>query len=119
MRESDFLNYVAMDKKDFWKHCVNITKQYGHLASTNILLEFRRELQKGISNYSRKKDKMDGIQAKGLWMTEMILRWCRQYYLDWAKRSMIKNMPMLATNPQKLNGFVNNAWEQYVRKMSY
>ncbi len=119
MTEDEFMDVVLWPRKKLWTVCSDITKKYGHIAALNILMKTRRNIQEGLSRYSKGKSKIDPIQAKAVWMTEMIMKWCGQYYKAWAMRQILKNKPELSTQPQKLKGMMHNAWEQYAKKYSY
>ncbi len=119
MNKDEFLAVMAWDNVDLWNYCKELTKEFGHVAAVKMIMDFRRESQIGLSRYSKGRNSMDAIQNRAVWMIEMIAKWCGSYYKQWARNSVLKTMPDLAKNPRKLKGFVNNAWEQYVRKASY
>ncbi len=119
MNEDQFLKIIASDDKQFWRYCRALTVKFGHIQALKQLMEFRRDLQKGLSRYSKGKGSMDGIQNRAVYIIEMISKWCGQYYKEWARSTTLRSMPEVAKNPRKLKNFVNNAWDQYVRKNSY
>lgn len=119
MNESEFIDMVLWDKKKLWRVCNKITKKHGHVSALTILMKTRRNIQEALSKYSKGKAKIDWIQEKAVWMTEMIAKWCGQYYKGWAMKELIKNNSHLASQPQKLKGLTSKAWEEYLRKLSY
>ena len=119
MSEHLFLSVIAWSNKKLWKFCHDLTAEFGHLAALKQLMEFRCDMQKALAKYARGKSGMDGIQTRAIWMMEMISKWCGHYYKGWARDSILKTMPDLAKNPRKLKGFVNHAWEVYVRTNSF
>lgn len=121
MNQTQFAAIAGWDEKQLWSVCEDLTRKHGHVSALNILMNMRRNMQVALSKYSKGKSTVDRIQKKALWVTEMIARWCGQYYKQWALRELIKGKPDLAKheNKQKLKGLTNEAWERYIRKMSY
>lgn len=119
MNQTKFMEVIQWSKEQLWLHCKELTEKYGHLASTNILMTLRRDIQKGLADYSKNKNEIDIIQDKAIMMTESITKWCGQYYKTWAMKQILKRQPDLVFKRQKLKGLTGQAWEEYVRKFSY
>lgn len=119
MTQNEFIDMVLWNKQKLWEVCNDITSKHGHISALNILMKTRRNLQEQLAKYSKGKSQIDGIQKRAIWMTEMISKWCSQYYKQWATTQIIKNDPHMATQAQKVKGLAGSAWEQYLKKMSY
>lgn len=119
MKRDQFMYMTSQPKQHLWLFAKDLTEKYGHRKAIDLLLAFRRGIQEELSRYAAEIKIFDERQRRALWATEMILRWCKDYYMNWARRERIKSQPSLALKQQKLDGLAEGDWEKYVRKYSY
>lgn len=119
MNQAKFIEICGWVEEKLWLYCMNLTKEYGHLVSMNMLMTLRRDIQQELAKYSKSTGKLDYIEKRAVWVTQYLLRHCADYYKIWAMKELLKDKPNLIHQPQKLKGLTGQAWEKYVRNYSY
>lgn len=83
------------------------------------MLRLRYHLQKQLSVYSKKHSEFDGLQSNAIRNLELMMKWCKGYYLPFAAQEVIKNDHNMAMRPRKVKSIINGEWEKLVKRSSY
>lgn len=118
MTQSEFIKIASWTTAKLWVFCARLTEKLGHQGAVDHLMKLRREMQVELSRYSKGKT-FDTIQENAVVLTENMLRWCKDYFMLWATKDVIRRFPEKAKNINSVKYVTREMWEQYVKRLSY
>lgn len=118
MTQSEFVKIASWPSHKLWKFCARLTEKLGHQGSVDHLMKLRREMQVELAKYSRGKT-FDLIQENALILTEHMLRWCKDYFMLWATKDVIRRFPEKAKSVVSVKYLTRQMWEEFVKRFSY
>ena len=116
--QNQFVRVCCWNKKQLRRFVTDRTIEKGHDAVIPYLLDFRKQMQMACATYA-KTHIFDLVQNNHLRYTELILKYCKEYFCHYTQKELIKSDHSLALKPKKVKSQTENLWELYVRKNSY
>ena len=75
-------------------------------------------MQQSLATYSKGKT-YDVLQNNAVLATENILRWCKNYFMLWATKEVIRKFPDKAKNVDSVKYVTRDMWEKYIGSFRY
>lgn len=118
MTQDDFIKIASWSNPKLWKYCYRLTQKLGHQGAVDHLMKLRREMHMELAKYS-KTNSFDLVQQNAIIATEHMLRWCKNYFMQWATVEVVRKFPEKASNPNSVKYVTRQMWEDYVKRFQY